>query len=202
MVCSRHVWRDWTIKLNARSPRLQSPSPLPASTRIDVNSNSARSTGSHNSSLWIWQKNANKLVGNISYYFYGPGEPKIQSQRDESLKIALVCWDKILQDNLKQPAVKCCEAARNNFDATLCLQHLTRISEIGVLWLFLREIIKHHNSAKLPWISNFPFVFLFFCLFVFLYLSLFVFLYFCLHINSIKCLKGLKSQKSLFVSKF
>jgi len=46
------------------------------------------------------------------------------------------------------------------------------------------------------------FVFMSFCLFVFLYLCLFVFLSFCLNIILVKCLKGLKSQKALFVSKF
>ena len=41
-----------------------------------------------------------------------------------------------------------------------------------------------------------------FCLFFCQYFCLFVFLSFCPGITLIKCLKGLKSQKSLFVSKF
>ena len=47
------------------------------------------------------------------------------------------------------------------------------------------------------------FTFLYFCYFVFLSFCLFVFLYlsFCLDITLIKCLKGLKPQKSLIVSK-
>ena len=46
------------------------------------------------------------------------------------------------------------------------------------------------------------FVFLSFCLFVFLSFCIFVFLSFCHDITPIKCNNGLKSQKSLFVSKF
>ena len=46
------------------------------------------------------------------------------------------------------------------------------------------------------------FVILSFCLFVFLSFCLFIFLSFYLDIMLTKCLKGLKSQKSLFVSKF
>ena len=79
---------------------------------------------------------------------------------------------------------------------------------------------KHRKSAKLPWRRNIElsfwslsfclFVFLSFCLFVFLPFCLFVVLSFCLfdflsfcpNIPLIKCLKGLKSRKSLFVSEF
>ena len=75
---------------------------------------------------------------------------------------------------------------------------------------------KHRKSAKLPWRRKTKLCFLsVFCLFVFLpflsfclfvfFLSfcLFVFfLYLCPCITLMICLKGLKSQKSLFVSKF
>ena len=54
--------------------------------------------------------------------------------------------------------------------------------------LIFRSHIKHRKSAKLPWHHNIK-------------LSLFVFLSFCVHITLIKCLKDLKAQKSLFVSK-
>ena len=50
---------------------------------------------------------------------------------------------------------------------------------------------KHRKSAKLPWHYNSK---LFFCLFVFLS--------FCPDITPIKCLRELKCQKSLSVSKF
>ena len=52
---------------------------------------------------------------------------------------------------------------------------------------------KHCKSAKLPWHLSFRFLLL--CFFVF-------FLSFCLDITLIKCLKGLKFLKSLFVFKF
>ena len=58
-------------------------------------------------------------------------------------------------------------------------------------------------SSFCPFIFLTFFLFVFFCLCVFfLHFCLFIFLSFCLYITLIKCLKGLESQKLLFVSKF
>ena len=72
----------------------------------------------------------------------------------------------------------------------------------GTLWQ--SEGQKLRKSAKLPWYHNIKPSFWTFCLFVFLLFCLFVFVFFvfCLDITLIKCLKGLKPQKSLIVSKF
>ena len=66
---------------------------------------------------------------------------------------------------------------------------------------------KHRKSAKLSWrrnikLSFWSLSFCLFCLFFFLSFCLSVFWSFCLNITLIECLKGLKSQQSLFVLKF
>ena len=78
--------------------------------------------------------------------------------------------------------------------------------QIGKLFLLMIcPVFLFPSFYLLVFLSFCLFVFLFFlsfCLSVFLSFCIFVFLSFCPDITLIKCLKGLKSQKSLFVLKF